>query len=243
MKDFVILSGTRYAPVLRQVCRISTRQETRANSPLQYPMFNVSATLNVSRLLYNPALCLPHITVKAFDKIPIPFTIQGHPDATIKGVVLDKDNCFAKDHDDKVWPSYSETWKRLQEAYPKEQLLIVSNSAGTNDDIDYKQALKLENDTGVTVLRHPTKKPGCFNEIQAYFDELDIKPHEIMVVGDRLFTDMLMANMMGSWGLWLSDGVEQSQKVFPKMERTLYAQLVTNREHAPYQAPVPKITG
>lgn len=116
----------------------------------------------------------------------------------------------------------------------------MSNSAGTNDDIEYKQALKLENDTGVSVLRHPTKKPGCYNEIQQYFDQFGIKSHEIIIVGDRLFTDMLMANMMGSWGLWLSDGVEQSQKVFPKFERLLFDRLVTNRSDNPFVAPIPQ---
>lgn len=68
--------------------------------------FNLSATVNVSRLLYNPSLCLPHLTVKSFDQLTIPFKIPNHPQVQIKGVVLDKDNCFAKDHDDKVWPEY-----------------------------------------------------------------------------------------------------------------------------------------
>lgn len=170
---------------------------------------------------------MPHITLKTFDQITLPFPI----DATIKGVVVDKDNCFAKDHDDKVWPEYEETWKVLQSKY-KDNLLIVSNSAGTNDDIDYVQATKLENDTGVKVLRHPTKKPGCYNEILEYFEERGIKPNEIIVVGDRLFTDVLMANMMGSWGLWLSEGVEELQKIFPRFERGVYGKL-TGRGYVP----------
>lgn len=69
-------------------------------------MFNISATLNVSRLAYNPSLCLPHLTVASFDKMAIPFKIPNHEDIVIKGVVLDKDNCFAKDHDDKIWKDY-----------------------------------------------------------------------------------------------------------------------------------------
>lgn len=70
------------------------------------PSLNLSATLNVSRLLYNPGLCLPHVTFKSFDQLTLPFQIPGHSNVKIKGVVLDKDNCFAKDHDDKVWPAY-----------------------------------------------------------------------------------------------------------------------------------------
>lgn len=32
-------------------------------------------------------------------------------------------------------------------------------------------------------------------------------PHQIAVVGDRLSTDMMLANMMGSWGIWVKGGV------------------------------------
>lgn len=203
-------------------------------------MFNVSATLNVSRLLTKPGLCLPHITVPSFDNITFPIKVNDNVE--IKGIVLDKDNCFAKDKDDKVWPQYKETWAELQRSYPKEHILIVSNSAGTNDDIDYKQAEKLEHDTGVTVLRHPTKKPGCHEEILDYFKTKGItSPLEIVVIGDRLFTDVLMANMMGSWGLWLSDGVELSQNIFPKFERGVYNRLVTQRADNPFVPPTPTI--
>lgn len=117
----------------------------------------------------------------------------------------------------------------------------MSNSAGTNDDTNYNQASKLEKDTGVTVLRHPTKKPGCHEEIRDYFKKQGItEASEIVVVGDRLFTDMLMANMMGSWGIWLSEGVELSQKLFPKFERNLYHKLVTLKKK-PDQPPIPSL--
>ncbi|CAX41073.1 uncharacterized protein YHR100C orthologue, putative [Candida dubliniensis CD36] len=200
---------------------------------------NLSATLNVSRLLYNPSLCLPHITVKSFDQLVLPFTIPTAPNVTIKGIVLDKDNCFAKDHDDKVWPEYEQTWKRLKEIYSKDHLLIVSNSAGTDDDINHIQAKTLESNTGINVLRHSIKKPGCLNEIIQYFAKLNIKPNEIIVIGDRLFTDMVMANMMGSWGCWISQGVELSLKILPKLERDLYNRLVVNRPDNPYYPPTP----
>ncbi|KAF6070974.1 HAD phosphatase, family IIIA [Candida albicans L26] len=200
---------------------------------------NLSATLNVSRLLYNPSLCLPHITVKSFDQLVLPFTIPTAPNVTIKGVVLDKDNCFAKDHDDKVWPEYEQTWKKLKEIYPKDHLLIVSNSAGTDDDINHAQAKTLELNTGINVLCHSIKKPGCLNEITQYFAKLNVKPNEIIVIGDRLFTDMLMANMMGSWGCWINQGVELSDKILPKLERDLYNRLVVNRPENPYFPPTP----
>ena len=68
----------------------------------------------------------------------------------------------------------------------------------------------LEANTGVKVLEHPTKKPGCKDEVMAYFrahpDSGVTRPDQIAIVGDRLSTDIMMANMMGSYGFWIKDG-------------------------------------
>ncbi|KAH3686110.1 hypothetical protein WICPIJ_002916 [Wickerhamomyces pijperi] len=206
---------------------------------------NISATLNVLRLLTNPQLCVPHLTIPSFDKIPIPLCFPSSittAQPEIKAIVLDKDNCFAKDHDDKVWPEYQETFTKLRTQYPGASLLIVSNSAGTNDDINHSQAKILEESTGVTVLRHSTKKPGCHHEIMEYFKTNNIchKPEEVAVVGDRLFTDVLMANMMGSWSVWISNGVVRSESLICRMERELNNRM-TNTEN-PYTPLIPGST-
>jgi phosphatidylglycerophosphatase GEP4 len=36
------------------------------------------------------------------------------------------------------------------------------------------------------------------------------KSSQVAVVGDRLLTDVMMANMMGSYGVWIKDGVAES---------------------------------
>jgi phosphatidylglycerophosphatase GEP4 len=36
-------------------------------------------------------------------------------------------------------------------------------------------------------------------------------PDQIAVVGDRLFTDVMMANLMGSWGVWIRHGVVEEK--------------------------------
>lgn len=63
----------------------------------------------------------------------------------------------------------------------------------------------------MNVLPHQTKKPGCGPEIMEYFrqhPEIGVtRPSQIAVVGDRLSTDMMLANMMGSYGVWVKDGV------------------------------------
>jgi len=36
-------------------------------------------------------------------------------------------------------------------------------------------------------------------------------PSQIAIVGDRLFTDVMMANMMGAYGFWIRDGVVEEK--------------------------------
>lgn len=105
----------------------------------------------------------------------------------------------------------------MRAAYPGRRLLIVSNTAGAlSYDTKRELASALEKATGVSVLSHQTKKPGCGPEIMEYFrmhPETGVtSPSQIAVVGDRLSTDMMLANMMGSYGVWVRDGVVPLQR-------------------------------
>lgn len=93
----------------------------------------------------------------------------------------------------------------------------MSNTAGAlSYDTKAQLASDLEKATGVTVLSHKTKKPGCGSEIMEYFHRYPetgvTSPSQVAIVGDRLFTDMMLANTMGSYGLWIKDGVVPLQQ-------------------------------
>lgn len=194
---------------------------------------NVSGTLNAFKLLLNPALCLPHHTIPTFDQLPIPLsraliphnaTSEKKPD--IRAVILDKDNCFAVPHETRVYKPYEQKFQELKDAYPGSRLLIVSNSAGTNSDPGFKEAELLEQNTGVKVLRHSTKKPGCHDEIMSYLrnapDTGVTGAHQVAIVGDRLFTDVMMANMMGAHGVWVRDGVVPGHGLVRRLPRNVW---------------------
>lgn len=88
----------------------------------------------------------------------------------------------------------------------------MSNTAGaTSWDKQLEQATAVEKTTGLFVLPHSVKKPGCGPEIMEYFKKHPetgvTDPSQVAVVGDRLTTDMMLANMMGGWGFWIRDGV------------------------------------
>lgn len=72
---------------------------------------NVSATLNIFRLIRDPSLCLPQATISTFNQLPIPVSkafpssVKGkEPD--IRAVVLDKDNCFAWPKENTIYKPY-----------------------------------------------------------------------------------------------------------------------------------------
>lgn len=193
---------------------------------------NFSGTVNVFKLLVKPSLCLPHATVSTFNELPFPLgrAFEGRgKEVDIRAVVLDKDDCFAYPHTNEVYPAYvvsestmpmlasltrpQERFKLLRKEFPGRRLLVVSNTAGaTTYDRDGHLARELEAATGVSVLAHRVKKPGCGDEIMAHFKshpEAGVThPSQIAVIGDRLMTDMMLANVMGSWGLWIKDGVK-----------------------------------
>lgn len=70
---------------------------------------NLSASLNVTRLVFKPSLCLPHHFVPTFNDLPIPLdkALQANGrKADIRAVVLDKDDCFAYPEAKEVYEPY-----------------------------------------------------------------------------------------------------------------------------------------
>ncbi|KAM0348015.1 hypothetical protein ACHAPU_004518 [Fusarium lateritium] len=185
---------------------------------------NLSASLNITRLIFKPSLCLPHHTVSTFNELPIPLEKGLQKDGRkveIKAVVLDKDDCFAYPDSIEVYDSYKTHFEKLRQAYPGRKLLVVSNTAGAASwDKNLKLAAEVEN-TGITVLPHSVKKPGCGQEIMEYFKKHPetgvTDPAHVAFVGDRLTTDIMLANMTGGWGFWVKDGVIPFEKknVYP----------------------------
>jgi hypothetical protein len=81
--------------------------------------FNVSATLNIFRVLARPSLCLPQATISTFNDLPIPLNkaFLKYNNVDIKAVVLDKDDCFAVPHENEVHQPYKVGILSLDQLY------------------------------------------------------------------------------------------------------------------------------
>ncbi|KAI9666831.1 MAG: hypothetical protein M1829_005634 [Trizodia sp. TS-e1964] len=171
---------------------------------------NLSLPYHLLKLLPNPALCLPHHTIPSLAHLP---TLPLH---RICAIVLDKDNCLAAPGALSIHPPYTKTLDALRALTPPPELLIVSNSAGSAADAPaFKQAAALEESTGIRVLRHGGKKPGCAAAVMAALGS-GVRREQVLVVGDRLGTDVLMANLMGARAVWVREGVVPDRGLIKK---------------------------
>ena len=73
--------------------------------------FNLSGTLGAFSLIFRPAQCLPQAVVRNFNEIPIPVSKAFESNArftkvTIRAVVLDKDDCFARPGEEEIAPEF-----------------------------------------------------------------------------------------------------------------------------------------
>jgi Mitochondrial PGP phosphatase len=80
--------------------------------------------------------------------------------------------------------------------YSLKYTAILSNSAGTRDDKDYRDAQFIEESLGIAVIKHEEKKPGGLNELMQHFEGIT-DPATVCVVGDRILTDVVFGNLYG----------------------------------------------
>lgn len=120
----------------------------------------------------------------------------------VKYVVFDKDNTLTLPHKKELANNHiKDKIKEFKRVFGEDNIAILSNSAGSRDDIDYKEALEIEEDTGIKVIKHEFKKPKVYKEIIETFvnrgntEIVDNK--EICVIGDRLLVDVIMGKEYG----------------------------------------------
>ena len=83
-------------------------------------------------------------------------------------------------------------------------MAVYSNSCGAAEfDPNFRMAEKFERLNDIKVIRHNNKKPNGADCILKQFGD-GIAPGEIAFIGDRLLTDVLMANEAGMFSVLLT---------------------------------------
>ncbi|KAF0391232.1 HAD-superfamily phosphatase [Gigaspora margarita] len=152
---------------------------------------NFNAIFGIFNVLRKPQLAVPHIIVDDIRDIKFELLKK----KGIKALAFDKDNTLTAPYENEIYPPFNNAWQECKKQFGSENIIIISNSAGTADDPDFQQAKKTEDNLGVPVLRHKSKKPDGGSELISHFAHYP--PEKIVVIGDRLLTDVVFGNLNG----------------------------------------------
>ncbi|UZJ52704.1 hypothetical protein CBS101457_002024 [Exobasidium rhododendri] len=160
-------------------------------------MGNSAGLFGVLTALFRPGLVVPQVIVPDIthlDWVKL-------KEAGVAHVLFDKDNCITRAHEDSIIPELQASWYGCTHL-GFTTILIVSNSAGSSDDPLGVGAEYLSQRLGQLVLAHPSKKPSkaCAKQILEILtrrqDGRDSIPGHIMMIGDRISTDIILASRM-----------------------------------------------
>jgi phosphatidylglycerophosphatase GEP4 len=156
---------------------------------------NTKALLTLASVARRPYLAAPHVHVATISDVNYE-ALRDH--CGIKAIMFDKDNTLTAPYSTDIHENAAVGLKNALDAFGHENVAILSNSAGTKDDKDYEDAIKIEKELGINVIRHDDKKPGGLDECLHHFEENGVKDaSELCMVGDRLLTDIVFGNLFG----------------------------------------------
>jgi len=91
---------------------------------------------------------------------------------------------------------FQAAWSEVLHIFGPSNVLVVSNSAGTRDDAAQLQAESVSYHLRAPVLLHASLKPSYSCTTAALSALPGIAPHELVVIGDRIFTDVVLAHRL-----------------------------------------------
>lgn len=153
---------------------------------------NTKAIFSLASVVRRPSLLVPHVAVKNVSKLDYTALKQ---QCGIRAIVFDKDNTLTAPYGMSIHPDAAAGFESAMSTFGSDGIAILSNSAGTLDDPEYKDAISIEEALDISVIRHDEKKPGGLPEVLRHFQIDD--PAQICMVGDRLLTDIVFGNLHG----------------------------------------------
>lgn len=158
---------------------------------------NVVAIRALWRVLCSPSLCVPQLRVATVSDV----NYDALRATGVRAIVFDKDNTLTAPYAEKVHELCVKGLRQSIDVFGTDGVAVLSNSAGTRDDADFRMAEAFERCLGVPVIRHREKKPGGMEEVLGHFESRlgrRVEPTEIAMIGDRVLTDVVFGNLHGT---------------------------------------------
>ena len=174
--------------------------------------FNGPALRSILQIIQSPTLIIPSLSIQDINHL----NLTDLHKIGIKGVILDKDNTITAPYSLQIHPRVKNALLRLQSSFPNHA--ILSNSAGTPDDIHFNEAIEIEKNLGIRVIRHLEKKPSGLQETLNHFQ---LEKHELAVVGDRLLTDVVFGNLHGMYTIHVQILTLENDNPLAKVARAI----------------------
>jgi len=153
---------------------------------------NTKALLTLASVIRRPGLLVPQVSVSSISDLNYT-ALKEH--CGISAIIFDKDNTLTAPYENSIHSSAQNGLEDCVRVFGRDKVAILSNSAGTRDDKDYKDANNIEVSLGIRVIRHNEKKPGGLDEVLQHFELTD--PATLCMIGDRLLTDVVFGNLHG----------------------------------------------
>lgn len=168
-------------------------------------------------VLRRPSLMIPDYQVATIADIDW-FALRDHA-GDCRALVFDKDNTLTVPYAHAIYPPCRASIQQALQAFPG-RVAVLSNSAGTtSDDPDEGAALAFEranleilNGSRLPVIRHAAKKPSreCLHQVLAHFNDVKLKPEQLVIIGDRLWTDIVFGNLYGCTTIYVAQVLDHA---------------------------------
>ncbi|KAI8617116.1 mitochondrial PGP phosphatase-domain-containing protein [Chytriomyces sp. MP71] len=181
---------------------------------MQGQSWNAKGVGGVLRVALRPSLAVPQLSVASVASLDFGKLKR----AGVRVLAFDKDNTLTAPYALGIHPPLLAAWEQCLGQFGRDNVVIVSNSAGSADDAGGLEADRIERALGVKVLRHTEKKPGGARFLLAHFNAFE--PAQMAVVGDRLLTDIVYANALGAVSIHTTQIItEQGDNPFARILR------------------------
>eukprot|EP00898_Chlorokybus_atmophyticus_P006473 jgi/Chlat1/6827/Chrsp51S09104 len=153
--------------------------------------------------------------------------------------LFDKDNTLTLPYVEGVSPSLLPSLESARSAF-EGRIAVLSNSAGLQQyDPEGKKAERVEKQVGVRVLRHEAKKPAGGAEAVEF--GLGVPADRVVMVGDRLLTDVVFGNRLGLLSIYCAPLQPQLDPAPVKFSRRIEDAIVDMLERRGTTAPPHKL--